>query len=1080
MHRRVSWFVVLACAAVSLYGAAPKLRKTVVIPISLPANYQPASLPSHPIDEELRIGIVPPAFDAAKNATWNSAAHYEGKSIWAMTITEIDRIILNFAEPIANTLPQVLRRAFPKTEILSGSTCATCDLILRVEVHSGVFEAFQARGRVTVTAVITAVASDGTILTMFSAEGSSRITKSMYWSDNTMARAVGVPALQQVLEQIGATLTRDPVLSTYLKRKEAEHARPSELETSVTFDDANSLLPNGRLDAGEEATLHITVHNRGTGPAFRVRAQVASTTLRVPAETSIGDVAAGATRTVDIPVTAGLDVSTGQQQVRIETIEQRGYGGRPVLFGFPTAALIPPTLEIADVRLDDQAPHGDGDGRPANGETVDAVILVRNSGPGEATGATLTLTGPPGVTLTPAMISVARMPAKTVTEVRTHVRIPITFPGPRLALHLRATETRGATVATAERASAWDVEDKRPNLDIAYRLYDGDSPTSRGNRDGIANNGETVELALVPVNHGNLAARDVQIRIAVPGLDPLPSTFDVGNLPAQAEAPEHRLRLTLPRVLALSGPLPVKITSTQADFPPTEQILALPFRAQQPRLVTALTSLSPLVEGTRARFAIDMRNDGALNAEDVEVDIACDNSAVELLDNDGAPVHTLHLKIGAIPAQATTGRVMVHAHLRRNPANIVGLLKATVTQRDYTATAAQLPLTIATEAARVIAAPPPPPQTAAPPSLAAPATISFQRFRDGSRIPDETVAFPFEVQSTAPLEVVRLEQNHRAIELPLTTPARTDTGYVWSFEPQVHLDYGPNEFEVIVITMEGTRNTRSITLDREKPRGAVWLAVVGVSQYQDAAVPNLQFATEDASAISAYYHGIGVPSDHITELLNEQATLPNIKRRLGTDLVRNATNPDDLVILYFAGHGEMEGDRSSADADGYSKYLLPHDTNAADLFGSALSMEELSRILQRLRPERVVLLIDTCFSGAAGGRTPYEPNAPARGVISEEYLARIANAGKGRIIITASGSHEVAQESTAIRHGVFTYYLLEGLRGAADQDHDGKIDVDELYKYVSQKVSTATHGRQNPMRKAPNTTGSVIIGGRLQ
>jgi hypothetical protein len=54
------------------------------------------------------------------------------------------------------------------------------------------------------------------------------------------------------------------------------------------------------------------------------------------------------------------------------------------------------------------------------------------------------------------------------------------------------------------------------------------------------------------------------------------------------------------------------------------------------------------------------------------------------------------------------------------------------------------------------------------------------------------------------------------------------------------------------------------------------------------------------------------------------------------------------------------------------------------------------------------------------------------------------------------------------------------LRGAADIDHDGHVDIDELYKYVSQKVSLATHGRQNPMRKSPNLTGTIVLGGHLQ
>jgi hypothetical protein len=395
---------------------------------------------------------------------------------------------------------------------------------------------------------------------------------------------------------------------------------------------------------------------------------------------------------------------------------------------------------------------------------------------------------------------------------------------------------------------------------------------------------------------------------------------------------------------------------------------------------------------------------------------------------------------------------------------------------------AQTALTIVKEEPAVVSAvPPPAPEPATTPRAAgAPATVSFQRYRDGAQVADETVGLPFEVQSQSRLEMVRLEANHRAIELPRSAPLRSGPNYVWQYEPQVQLDYGANDLEVVVVTAEGVRSSRSMTLHREKPRGKVWLAVVGVSTYRERSIPSLAFAREDAVAIRDYYRGIGVPAEQMIELLDENATLANIKRSLGTELVRRANNPDDTVLIYFAGHGQMEADRSSADADGYSKYLLPHDANPADLFGSALSMEELSRILQRLRSERVVLLIDSCFSGAAGGRTPYEPNASSRGVITEEFLSRIASAGTGRVILTASGSREVAQESERMGHGIFTYFLLEGLRGAADLDRDGRIDVDEIYRFVSQKVSAATHGRQNPMRKSPNLTGSLIVGGRLQ
>ena len=80
------------------------------------------------------------------------------------------------------------------------------------------------------------------------------------------------------------------------------------------------------------------------------------------------------------------------------------------------------------------------------------------------------------------------------------------------------------------------------------------------------------------------------------------------------------------------------------------------------------------------------------------------------------------------------------------------------------------------------------------------------------------------------------------------------------------------------------------------------------------------------------------------------------------------------------------------------------------------------------------------------------------------------------MILTASSPQEVANEGLEWHHGVFTYYLLEALRGAADSDGDGRVDVDEVYKYVWNKVVKATNGNQTPMKRASNSAGTVIVG----
>jgi uncharacterized caspase-like protein len=79
------------------------------------------------------------------------------------------------------------------------------------------------------------------------------------------------------------------------------------------------------------------------------------------------------------------------------------------------------------------------------------------------------------------------------------------------------------------------------------------------------------------------------------------------------------------------------------------------------------------------------------------------------------------------------------------------------------------------------------------------------------------------------------------------------------------------------------------------------------------------------------------------------------------------------------------------------------------------------------------------------------------------------------VIITASDANEVSVEKDELKHGVFTFYLLEGLRGKADYDGDGMITIDEIYRYVSTKVPQASGQDQHPVKKG-EMIGQIILG----
>jgi uncharacterized caspase-like protein len=298
---------------------------------------------------------------------------------------------------------------------------------------------------------------------------------------------------------------------------------------------------------------------------------------------------------------------------------------------------------------------------------------------------------------------------------------------------------------------------------------------------------------------------------------------------------------------------------------------------------------------------------------------------------------------------------------------------------------------------------------------------------------------------------------------------------------QATLQPGANVIEITAADKAGNVSQSVRTVTRAVPvalapagAGTVrvanrWAVVVGVGEYDNRAIPRLRFAARDAEAMYSYLttHG-GYPKENVVLLSDSTAqkpTLLNIKRALGDFLARRAGR-DDIVLIYFAGHGAPEVDAGGIEADGLSKYLIPRDGDPESLYTTALPMDEIQRIFARVQAERIVMLLDTCYSGTAGGRSFARASTRATG-INDQFLERLTRS-RGRVIITASGPNEVALELTELGHGIFTHFVLEGLRGKADRNGDGLVTVSELYEFVEGQVDATARragGRQRPLMK---------------
>ncbi len=281
------------------------------------------------------------------------------------------------------------------------------------------------------------------------------------------------------------------------------------------------------------------------------------------------------------------------------------------------------------------------------------------------------------------------------------------------------------------------------------------------------------------------------------------------------------------------------------------------------------------------------------------------------------------------------------------------------------------------------------------------------------------------------------------------------------FDQRVALPADKDTVEVTAEDSSGNRTRMLIPVVRgTHEAGERYAIVIGVSSYNDSRL-NLRYAERDAEAIRNFLldpKGGGLRPENVQYLVNRTATSANVRTALYTFLTK--PQPDDLVFIYFAGHGAPNPRRMD------NLYLLTADTDINNMGGTAVPMWEIETALERTVRGRVVTLVDACHSAGVGQGFQ---NLTNQGWTKLGY-------GQGRAVITASDINQYSQESDRWGggHGVFTHFVLQGLAGEADSNHDRQITTGELFDYVRSQVQGATSGAQSPTALAGLARGLVL------
>ena len=221
----------------------------------------------------------------------------------------------------------------------------------------------------------------------------------------------------------------------------------------------------------------------------------------------------------------------------------------------------------------------------------------------------------------------------------------------------------------------------------------------------------------------------------------------------------------------------------------------------------------------------------------------------------------------------------------------------------------------------------------------------------------------------------------------------------------------------------------------------VWAVLVGVASYNH--MPVLRYTDDDAYRMLAFLQspqGGAVPDEQIEILVDEDATHNNITRAM-EDIFGQA-GPDDLVLLYFSGHG-LDGSFLPIDFDGYQNQL---------------AHGEITRLLDATDARYKLCIADACHSGSLA-RTPKGSSVNA---VLDSYYSTLSQAAPGTALIMSSKSEETSLESSGLRQGVFSHFLIRGLKGEADLNGNKIVTVEELFDFLNSNVRSYTGRRQSP------------------
>jgi hypothetical protein len=283
------------------------------------------------------------------------------------------------------------------------------------------------------------------------------------------------------------------------------------------------------------------------------------------------------------------------------------------------------------------------------------------------------------------------------------------------------------------------------------------------------------------------------------------------------------------------------------------------------------------------------------------------------------------------------------------------------------------------------------------------------------------------------------------------------------------------KFTIVATDVNGNTDTKTIAVSRQVVESKAAFAalnpanikkqverdavavVIGIADYRS--LPKAEFANDDARAFYDYaIRALGIKPENIRLLVDGDAEEAEILKTFRTWLPSRVKSTTE-VFVFYSGHGLPM-------PDGKGLYLVPPRADREVIDDTAIPFSKINATLTLAKPKSVTIFLDACYSGQArSGETLVASARPVQVKSDSRYFP------ENFTVITASQNDQISSSNPELQHGIFSYYLMKGMEGDADENRDGKITLGEMQSYLSENVSR--HAAMMSRKQEPQLIGDV-------